>query len=58
MHPTVMQKTLTMVADFLQRLAIFEGNVASDYMLNRLGHNQLLHSNSTPSVIKSKIFLV
>jgi hypothetical protein len=39
-----MQKTLTMVADSLQRLAIFESNVASDDMLNGLGHDQALHA--------------
>jgi hypothetical protein len=58
MHPTVMQKTLAMVANFLKRLAVFESNVASDYMLNGLGHNQFLHSYKTLSVIKSKISLV
>jgi hypothetical protein len=52
-----MQKALTVVADFLQRFAVFESNVASNDMLNGLGHNQLLHSYRTLSVIKSKIFL-
>jgi hypothetical protein len=47
-----------MFADFPQRLAIFESNVAGDYILNGPGHNHSPHAYRTPRAIKSKIFLV
>jgi hypothetical protein len=52
-----MQQTPPMVADFLQRLAIFESDVAGNYMLYGLGHNQILHATERGR-IKSKIFPV
>jgi hypothetical protein len=39
-----MQKTLTMVADFLQCLTIFESNVVGNDLLYGLGHIQILHA--------------
>jgi hypothetical protein len=53
-HPNVPQKTLMMVADFQQRPAIFESNVASNYMLNGLGHNQLLHTTEPLAVLNQR----
>ena len=43
-----------MVADFQQRPAIFESNAASNYMLNGLGHNQLLHATEPLAVLNQR----